>query len=251
MTKSTFTLPSPQTGTEYHLYVVKPSGRGPWTTVLFMDGDDQFSAAVKAYHALPRNVVPPLLLVGVGYGASYAKPQNRRGRDYTPVGHPDEPTSGGADAFHAFLVDTLWPELQARYPVDTHRRGIAGHSLGSLLVLHALFRKEPFFTHFLASAPSIWWANRAILKQAEKLRTHQATLPGKLFLSVGQRDSASMTGDLVLLENQLAKKPFHRLEVSSHRFPENDHYNVLPVAFATGFTALFGEEQRSGAKARK
>ena len=237
--KPAFTLASPETGTDYWIYAEAPAGPGPWPTIAFMDGDDMFAAAVAAYRALPAGTVPPLLLVGVGYGGSFGQAVNRRGRDYTPARHSDEPASGGADAFLRFLADTLWPELARRYPLDPSVRGIAGHSLGSLLVLHALFQPQPAFTHFLASAPSIWWAERAMLRQAADLRARQADLPGKLFLGVGENDSKSMTGDLTLLERQLAENPFRGLEIISRRFPRKNHFNVLPVAFEAGLSALF------------
>ncbi|MFI5337731.1 MAG: alpha/beta hydrolase [Opitutales bacterium] len=238
-----FQLTDPETRTDYHVYVEAPTAPGPWPAVAFMDGDDMFAAAVAACRAIPAGTVPPLLLVGVGYGGSFAQPVNRRGRDYTPVHHSDEPSSGGADGFLRFLSDRLWPELARRHPIDPARRGVAGHSLGSLLVLHALFQPRPFFTHFLASAPSIWWADRAILRQAAALRARQPHLPGKLFLSVGGKDSDSMTGDLVLLEQQLAQQPFDGLAITSRRFPEHNHYNVLPAAFSTGLAALFAGER--------
>lgn len=239
-----FALPSSETGTRYSIYAHAPdaaSGPGPFPAVLFMDADDQFAPAIAAYRSLrDEQRLPPLVLIGVGYGASYTKPGNRRGRDYTPVAHSDEPSSGGADAFLAFLTTTLWPELARRYPIDPKRRGIAGHSLGSLLVLHALFQAQPFFTHHLASAPSIWWAERAILAQAQRLRAAQASLPAKLFLAVGENDTASMTGDLTLLEQQLAAPSFDDLVVTSRRFAGRNHYNVLPDALRTGLSALFG-----------
>ncbi len=119
-------------------------------------------------------------------------------------------------------------------------RGIAGHSLSSLLVLHALFQPRPFFTHHVASAPSIWWADRSILQQVAKLRVSQSALPARLFLSAGEEDTASMTDDLALLENQLAAQPFTGLEIITRRFPKRNHFNVLPVAFATGMADLFG-----------
>jgi predicted alpha/beta superfamily hydrolase len=242
--RPTFTLPSPETGTEYHLFVHAPDSArepGPWPAVLFMDGDALFAPAIAAYRGLrAQNAVRPLLLVGVGYGATFGKPANKRGRDYTPVAHTDEPGSGGGDAFLRFLSATLWPELARRYPIAAEARGIAGHSLGSLLVLHALFQSRPFFTHHLASAPSIWWAERDLLRQAAALRAAQERLPAHLFLSVGGKDTASMTGDLTLLERQLAAQPFQDLAITSQRFPKKNHYDVLPDAFAAGLTTLFG-----------
>ncbi|ACB77846.1 alpha/beta hydrolase [Opitutus terrae] len=241
--RADFILSSPETATDYRIFVHDDPGRevrAPRPAVLFMDGDDQFAPAVVAYDQLrAAQVIEPLLLVGVGYGASYTQRGNRRGRDYTPVPHGDEPTSGGADAFLRFLTHTLWTELGRRHALDARLRGIAGHSLGSLLVLHALFQPRPFFTHHLASAPSVWWADRAILEQAAQLRSRQSTLPGRVVLSVGEEDTESMTGDLRLLEQQLADQPFTELEVISQRFAARNHYNVLPDAFAAGLTALF------------
>jgi predicted alpha/beta superfamily hydrolase len=240
--KPTFTLPSPQTGTEYAIFLKTPPANvpGPYTAVLFMDGDDQFRFAEAAYHALrEKEAVAPLVLVGVGYGASYSKPANKRARDYTPAAIPEEKESGGADIFLSFLTETLWPELSRRLPLRDDVRGIGGHSLGSLLVLHALFQPKPFFNRALASAPSLWWADRAILTQVDTLQRTGISLPGKVFLSVGEEDSHSMTGDLTLLEKQLAERPFPQLEVVSKRFAKHDHFNVLPVAFREGFSALF------------
>ena len=107
------------------------------------------------------------------------------------------------------------------------------------LKVESKFQEEPFFTHHLASAPSIWWAERALLAEIEKLRAKQAALPARLFLSVGENDSASMTGDLALLESQLAARPFSGLAAVSSRFPKKNHFNVLPDAFGAGLRELF------------
>jgi predicted alpha/beta superfamily hydrolase len=245
MTAAGFTIDSPGAGTRYHIQIeVQRSTSGaaePLPAVLFMDGDDQFRFAVEAAAAArAADEIPPLLLVGVGYGASYTKPANKRLRDYTPTALATEPESGGADAFLAFLTGTLWPELARQYGVRDDARGIAGHSLGSLLVVHALFKRRPFFNRCLASAPSLWWDNRAVLCTAQNLQRTGATLPARLFLGVGENDTPSMTGDLELLERQLDALPFPELEVVSRRFADRDHYNVLPDGFREGLKVLFG-----------
>lgn len=239
----TFTLRSPETGTDYLIHLdAPPAGEpGPHPAVLFMDGDDQFEFGVEAYRALRKeNAVPPLVLAGVGYGASYRQPANKRLRDYTATAMATEPESGGADAFLKFLSATLWPELARRVSLREDVRGIAGHSLGSLAALHALFQRRPFFNRVLASAPSLWWDNRAPICAAQQLQRTGVELPAKLFLSVGEDDTPSTIGDLTLLEDQLAAQPFPQLEVISRRFPQRDHYNVLPDAFRAGLAALFG-----------
>lgn len=205
-----------------------------------MDADDQFPFAVAAYSELRATVsLPPLLLVGVGYGASYTKPVNKRMRDYTPTAMPGEDGTGGADAFLRFLQNTLWPELARRYPLRNDVRGIAGHSLGSLLALHALFQPKPFFNRALISSPSIWFDDRSILRLALDHRDRRTLLTARAFLSVGEMDTPSMTGDLTLLEQQLIKRPFAELELTFRRYSGLDHYNVLPSAFADGLKNLF------------
>lgn len=240
----TFSISDPQTKTEYQLYVAEPTERPktPVPAVLFMDGDDQFDAALAGYrHAHATGSVPSLLLVGVGYGASYTKPGNFRVRDYTPTTLATEHGSGGADAFLAFLSHTLWPELARRYSIREDRRGLAGHSLGSLLVVHAMLQRPLFFNRLLASAPSLWWDDRAVICAAQKHQRTGASVPAHLFLSVGENDTASMKTDLELFEQQLAALPFPELTITSRRFPDRDHYNVLEEAFAAGLAALFGE----------
>ena len=242
--KPNFILHSPQTGTDYSIQVAAPNPAhepGPWPVIAFMDGDDQFKYAVAAYRAArAAGEVPPLLLVGVGYGASYIKPGNRRLRDYTPTPMATEPESGGADAFVAFLADTLWPELARRHPLRDDACGLAGHSLGSLLVLHALFQRTPRFNRFLASAPSLWWDERSLPRLAAAQRDSASELPARLFLGVGTEDTPSMTGDLALFEAQLATRPFAALEIVSRHIAGRDHYNVLPESFREGLHALFG-----------
>jgi len=208
-----------------------------------MDGDFLFDPAVRAYRSLRRSGrMPPVALVAVGYGAGFGEPGNFRGRDYTPTAAAEEPSSGGADRFLDYLAGSLWPELARRLPLSESGRAIAGHSVGSLLVLHALFQARPFFNLALASAPSIWWDNRSILRLAAALRDRQAALRGHLYLGVGENDTPSMIGDLALLERQLRDRPFNGLRVDSQRFAGRDHYDAVPHTLHSGLRALLGRE---------
>jgi len=214
---------------------------GPSPAVLVMDGDFLFDAAAKAARTLGKaGRIPPAFVIGVGYGAGFGKPGNSRGRDYTPTASPEEPASGGADRFLDYLGGTLWPELSRRYPLRQSGRVIAGHSLGSLLVLHALFQARPFFDLALASAPSIWWDNRSILGLISGLRGRRESLDASLYLGVGEADSPSMTGDLGLLERQLKAKPFKGLRIASEVLAGRDHYDVVPFTMAAGLATLLG-----------
>jgi predicted alpha/beta superfamily hydrolase len=242
--KPAFLSHSPETGTDYTIYIDAPANSAPGAplpAVLVMDGDYFFDAVVQESRALSgAGRIPPTVVVGVGYGVGFGMPGNFRGRDYTPTASRDEPSSGGADRFLSYLTATLWPELVRRHPLRETGRAIAGHSLGSLLVLHALFQPKPFFDRALASAPSIWWDDRSILGAISSLRDRTPTLEGVLYLGVGEDDSPSMSSDLGLLEKQLKDRPFKGLRVVSEVFPGRDHYNVLPLTVGAGLASLLG-----------
>jgi hypothetical protein len=234
---------SDELGTDYAVYVRAPeasAGPGPWPALIFLDGDYSFDGAVKAYQALSKSgTIPPAVVAAVGYGKAFNDPGNHRGRDYTPTAAPEEPTSGGADHFLAHLTGPLWTELARRYPLDKESSVLAGHSLSSLLVLHALFQPRPFFRRVLVGAPSIWWDNRSFLTLLKHFRDKQATLPAQLFLGVGTDETPSMIGDLALMEKQLAERPFAGLQITSVKFPGRDHYNVTPDLFSAGLRTFF------------
>jgi len=234
---------SDELDTDYAVFVRAPAasaGPGPWPALVFLDGDYSFDIAVDVDRTLREaGTIPPAVVVGVGYGQPFNHPGNRRGRDYTPTAAPEEPTSGGADRFLTHLTGPLWAELARRYPLHQESSVLAGHSLSSLLALHALFQPRPFFRRVLAGAPAIWWDNRSFLTLLKRFRDQQAALPAQLFLGVGTEETASMIGDLLLMEKQLAERPFEGLQITSAKFPGRDHYNVTPDLFSAGLRSFF------------
>jgi predicted alpha/beta superfamily hydrolase len=231
--------------TRYAIYIDTPGPIGlaaaeSWIPFLCLDADDWFEDVREARRAVAKNhAMPPLLLVGIGYGASHGKPGNRRLRDYTPVPSSDSGDSGGAGDFLGFITETLWPEIERRYPLRPTIRGIAGHSLGGLCALHALFRPDGFFNRVLASAPSIWWGHRVILDAVAEVQANAIEVPARLFVGIGTKDGKSMIADVDLLESRLLARPVRGLEVRSARFSGYTHFSAIPVSFRTGLRELF------------
>ncbi|HZP60336.1 MAG TPA: alpha/beta hydrolase-fold protein [Opitutaceae bacterium] len=246
MPSSAFTFHAEKLQTDYLLFTAEPEEAGPHPVALVLDGDDQFEAAADALADLRRaGTIPPVLLVGVGYGGSYRAPKNRRARDYTPTPSTDEATETGcAPAFLEFLTGELLPELGRRYAIKSDDVALAGHSLGSLFGLYALSRTDAPFRRYLVSSPSIWWDNRSVLRllAAGASRDRPAA---RAFFSVGNADTDSMRDDLELLERQLAAQPVLKLEYQFERFDGKDHYNALPVAFRAGLRWLYAGRGRN------
>jgi predicted alpha/beta superfamily hydrolase len=142
------------------------------------------------------------------------------------------------------VTGPLWGELASRYPLRADVRAIAGHSLGGLFALAAVFHPRPFFDRALVGAPSLWWGRRGFLRRVAKLRDTQASLPASLFLGVGAEETPSMLGDLARFDRQLAERPFTGLKVTTRTIPGRNHYNVLPELFRDGLHTLFGPSDR-------
>src|SRR3546814_6166264 len=86
--------------------------------------------------------------------------------------------NGGADALLAFLIETLRPEIAARYPQTARAAQILfGHSLGGLFAAHALLTRPGPFDAFIVSSPSLYWSQLAVLPPLPAFTDRVASLP--------------------------------------------------------------------------
>lgn len=161
-------------GHRYRILVSVPGTPAPPSghpVMYVLDGNAGFPVAAFVARTVERRQestgqTPPMV-VGIGYPGDQDFDYGARRRDYTP--HPTRPPAGapegGAEAFLDFIEQDLKPMLRHHFPVDDHRQALFGHSFGGLLVLHALFTRPAQFSAFLASSPSIWWQDNALLKR--------------------------------------------------------------------------------------
>src|SRR3546814_275646 len=200
-----FTLPHPGGEGQFKISVaapamVLPDARVP---VLYVaDGDLLFGLAAEIARAMMNvGVLPPFYVVGIGYDADYADFLKLRTADLTPPLDPDvlakmgnvgamigSERNGGADALLAFLIETLRPEIAARYPqTDGAEQILFGHSLGGLFAAHALLTRPGAFDAFIVSSPSLYWNQFAILQHLPAFKDRLAPLPHppRAFVDVG------------------------------------------------------------------
>ena len=168
-------LTSP-TGAAYTLHIAWPAGAAPvagWPVVYMLDGETfGIAREIMRYQvgAGAEILATPRVLVAIGYpGAS------RRGIDYAPEReHSPAGRQGGAAAFRRFLIETVCPLIATELPIDRRRQTLMGHSLGGLFVLETLYEQRlagvthasevPGFETFVASSPSVWWADHYLVK---------------------------------------------------------------------------------------
>ncbi len=163
--------------------------------VLYMnDGQNLFDAATAfggnewgldeaAERLIRAHEVQPLIIVGI-YNtgmerlAEYTHVKDRRGR------------GGRARAYGKLLVNELKPliDREFRTMADCANTGIGGSSLGGLVSLYLGLQHPEIFGKLLVMSPSVWWANRAILKEVAKIR--HATRQ-RIWLDIGTKEDSS------------------------------------------------------------
>lgn len=154
-----------------------------YPVLYLLDGDAHFHSVSGLVQILGTGVngtyvVPEMIVVAI--------PNTDRTRDLTPT-HTTRAfdgsenaafaTSGGGPAFLRFLTEELIPHVEARYRTLPYRIFV-GHSLGGITTLNALYTVPDAFDAYVAIDPSLWWDDRALLKQARPF-FESARLEGK------------------------------------------------------------------------
>jgi predicted alpha/beta superfamily hydrolase len=121
--------------------------------------------------------IQPLIMVGIYNAgpkriAEYTHVRDRRGR------------GGRARNYAKLIVEELKPFVDSEYRTlaDRANTGLGGSSLGGLVTLYLGLHYPDIFGKLIVMSPSIWWANRAILREVRKLRQR---LPQKIWLDIG------------------------------------------------------------------
>lgn len=145
--------------------------------------------------------IPPLVVVGVGYGglSGTGVPMTLRNYELTPTvdqayldrasgeGRPVGPMGlGGASGFLKFIEEELAPVIEETYGGDSSDRGLLGFSLGGLFTTWAMLQPSTTFRRFIAGSPSLWWDNRVMFREEEKRARGPKQLSARVFLSAGE-----------------------------------------------------------------
>lgn len=170
-------LHDPASGQTWRLWVQRPQGPAPadgHPVLYVLDGNASFPLAAQLARnseARPPEIRPDAaLVVGLGYAGDAPFHTAERRRDYTPppIQGPAQAGTGGADRLLDFLAREVQPRIAQFAAVDAQRQTLWGHSLGGLLVLHALFTRPGQCSRYAATSPSVWWNQEQVLASARQ-----------------------------------------------------------------------------------
>ena len=267
-------------GRDYRVFVDIPEGDPPaggHPTLYLLDGNLHFAPAVGMARGLAMaGELRPGVIVGIGYQTTdplagmalrfrdLSLPASEAwiaGLGWSAPGMSAENT-GGVDDFIEVLEREIRPAIAALTKVDPADQALFGHSLAGHAVLHALFTSPGSYRSFIASSPSIWWANNAVLAGEDAFRQTLANgaVQSRLLLAVGALeafpdraaiahfktraqaqavlDHSRMVDNVVELGARLANAP--GLSVSTNVFAGEGHATVIPAVLCRALQFALG-----------
>lgn len=198
-------------GHTYRIQIAIPFAPPPkagFPVLYVLDGDGYFGTyAFAARMRAMSQEIEPAVVVGIGYPDgqdNFMISMNRRNDDLTQTDAEPEmkalmksagiPASeyGHADTFLQVIDTEIKPKVAAAVAVDPKRSILFGHSLGGLFVVHTLFTHPHSFQTYLALSPSIWFANRDVLKdEAAFIALFKAgKIAPRVFIAVGGEEQS-------------------------------------------------------------
>jgi len=141
-----------------------------------------------------EGLVPPMIFVGIDNA------RQERLKEYLPYRslNPLVLRTQGAK-YPEFLVKEVMPFVGQHYRVakGPENTALGGSSLGGLISLYVVMAAPKVFGRVLLESPSLWVANRQILKEALGFRAW----PEKVFVGVGSREVGREDRDRQTVEN--------------------------------------------------
>jgi predicted alpha/beta superfamily hydrolase len=206
---------SPQLGNERGLLVYlppsyhdRPERRYP---VIYMhDGQNLFDPATsfagewavdQTLEAASEDGVEAIVVAIPNMGSE-------RSNEYSPF--LDEKNGGGkGELYLRFIAETVKPIIDADFRTlrDREHTGIAGSSMGGLISLYAFFRYRHAFGFAGVMSPSLWFADRAVLKWVER----QPFAGGRIYIDVGMKEGQKTLDDVLRLRDILEAKGYRNL----------------------------------------
>ncbi len=228
---------SVQLPTDYHA-----NTHMEYPIALLLDGDFYFpmlAPMVRQYEQ--TGLLPPMILVGLGYG-DLKKMDSLRVRDFLypkPLDSDEMTAPGGGLDFYRFITGELLPQLEADFRTDTLQRTLLGHSFGAYFSLFALMQqiaeKKILFNNIVAASPALWYHDFYLSQLPDKFRQLTLGYPLNVIVTAGGLENSEWmlnpTHDLTL---SFKKQNIPNLYLNTVIFNFLDHMDTGQLSFIKG-----------------
>jgi len=234
-----------------------------WPVVYLLDSDWFFGMITDTVRIMAWcGRTTDAIVVGIGYpeedsiGETWRKGFAGRTQDLTPM-HSEtsekynselvklDVKTGGGGNFYKFIKQELIPLIDREYRTDPAKRILAGHSHGGLFTLFAMFQDPGLFSNYIASSPSLNFAEKAMFSLESGYAKKHKSLPAQLFLSAGELEEDLDTTDLTDMYRfaaLLESRKYKGFSLTKQVFLDNDHCEVAALAFQAGLKHALKKE---------
>jgi uncharacterized protein len=186
--------------------------------------------------------VPEFVMVGITYSGKKSNYTALRTRDLTPT--KDENfmrDSGGGEAFLNFIKESIIPQVEGKYRIDTNQRAIAGWSFGGLFALYAMYSEPELFKRCIAVSPSIHWDNEYISQLDNKLFHSNRIFSARLFISYGQNEAPAFVASVSKFQNKIKNRKDSKLQLMNYNVENMAHAGAKASSYAQGLVWVWGD----------
>lgn len=183
-----------------------PENSGQRYPVFYLnDGQNLFERATSfagiewqvdetADRLIREGVIPPTIFVGIDNTGLERLKEYLPYRSVNPLVLRPQ-----GRKYPKFLVDEVLPFVSQNYRIakGPENTALGGSSLGGLISLYVAMAAPGVFSRVLLESPSLWVANRQILRDARRFRQW----PQKIFLATGTREAGREDKDRETVEN--------------------------------------------------
>lgn len=177
----------------------------PYPVLYLNDGQNLFESGTSfngvewqvdetANRLIREGRIPPLIIIGIDNAG------RERIREYMPY-RSLQPMMLRVQGirYPSFLMKEVMPFVERHYRVASgpENTGLGGSSLGALIALYTALVKPGMFGRLLLESPSLWAANRQIIRQSRAVRRW----PERVFLATGTAEGGQEDRDRSVVDD--------------------------------------------------
>ena len=157
-------------------------------------------------------VLPEVIIVGIGYAGENPDFDVLRSYDLTPVAdagkNKNRTMAGHAAEFLGVIEKEIIPFVEREYRVAPSYRALAGHSQGGLFALYAMFTKPELFQAYVALSPGVDWGNEWIFRCEEQFAKSGRPLHARLFLTGAADEWPFLISSILRFNTQIRARAY-------------------------------------------
>jgi predicted alpha/beta superfamily hydrolase len=141
-----------------------------------------------------EQVIAPMIIVGIDNTGNDRLREYMPHRSFQPIMLRVQGTR-----YPSFLIKEVMPFVERHYRVasDPRTTGLGGSSLGALIALYTVAVSPGIFGRLLLESPSLWAANRQIIRQSRTVRRW----PERVFLATGSAEAGREDRDRSMVDD--------------------------------------------------